>query len=85
MPNYTYACPSHGEFTLNQSMNENHDSAVCPNCKATSDRVFVPFQTYKLDSKLKKKIESGKEPKVVKRDKLPLQQKNNKNPRPWMV
>lgn len=75
MPNYTYACPSHGEFTLNQSMNENHDSAVCPNCKATSNRVFVPFQTYKLDSKLKKKIESGKEPKVVKRDKLPLQQK----------
>lgn len=85
MPNYTYACPNHGEFTLNQSMNADHDSAVCPNCNATSNRVFVPFHTYQLDSKLKKKIESGAEPKVMKRENLPLQQKQKTNQRPWMV
>lgn len=86
MPNYTYACAHHGEFTLNQSMNENHDYAVCPDCNQNAKRVFVPFNTSKMDSKLKRRIESGQEPKVVSHNKLPNKSKQQStHNRPWMV
>lgn len=86
MPNYTYACPDHGEFTLNQSMNDNHDFAVCPDCHQDAKRVFIPFHTSKIDSKLNKRIEAGQEPRIVSKDKLPTQQKRRvPNNRPWMI
>lgn len=85
MPNYTYTCENHGEFTLNQSMHDNHDFAVCPDCNQKSNRVFIPFGTTKIDSKLKKRIEAGQTPRLVSQKQLPNKQKQPSNKRPWMV
>ena len=39
-----------------------------------------------MNTKLKKRIEQGQEPKVVSKDKLPKQQrKTPQAPRPWMA
>ncbi|WP_368679802.1 hypothetical protein AB3456_13640 [Staphylococcus pseudoxylosus] len=39
-----------------------------------------------MNSNLKKRIEQGQEPKVVSKDKLPVQKKvNNRDARPWMI
>ncbi|MBF0813740.1 FmdB family zinc ribbon protein [Staphylococcus xylosus] len=86
MPNYTYKCPNCDSFTLRQSMSEKHDSATCPNCGNHSKRLYKTFQTYGMNSNLKKRIEQGQEPKVVSKDKLPVQKKvNNRDARPWMI
>lgn len=86
MPNYTYHCPNCHDFTIRQSMHENHDKVQCPNCNLTSKRVFNAFQTMRMDTKLKKRIERGQEPRLVKSENLPKQQrKSNKNSRPWMT
>ncbi|MCJ1655312.1 zinc ribbon domain-containing protein [Staphylococcus sp. NRL 16/872] len=86
MPNYTYNCTNCGEFTLRQSMNVQHDTAKCPTCDAESIRVFNSFQTYRMDGKLKKRIERGQEPRLVKRDQLPqIKPKANRTARPWMA
>lgn len=86
MPNYTYECPDCAEFTIRQSMNANHDEAECPKCGQRSTRVFSAPQTGRMDSKLKKRIERGQEPRLIKGKDLPKQQKKpNKNARPWMT
>ncbi|MCU5746257.1 zinc ribbon domain-containing protein [Staphylococcus sp. SQ8-PEA] len=86
MPNYTYNCPNCTEFTIRQSMNDNHDIAKCPQCGAEAKRVFNTIQTTRMDSKLKKRIERGQEPRLVKGKDLPKQQRQpNKNARPWMT
>ena len=38
---------------------------------ATHLHVFNAFQTYKMDGKLKQRIEKGQQPRVVTKDKLP--------------
>ncbi|MEL3711639.1 FmdB family zinc ribbon protein [Staphylococcus borealis] len=86
MPNYTYNCAKCGEFTLRQSMNTQHDTATCPSCENEGTRVFNSFQTYKMDGKLKKRIERGQEPRLVSKDKLPpMTPKPSKAARPWMA
>ncbi|WP_251943630.1 FmdB family zinc ribbon protein [Staphylococcus sp. Marseille-Q5304] len=86
MPQYTYACPKCDEFTLKQSINDSHETASCPTCGSMSKRVFTAFQTNTMNTKLKKRIEQGQEPKVVSKDKLPKQQrKTPQAPRPWMA
>lgn len=86
MPNYTYNCAYCGEFTLRQSMSMQHDNATCPTCNRESSRVFNSFQTYKMDGKLKKRIERGQEPRLVSKDKLPpMKPKSSKVARPWMA
>ncbi|MDK9866509.1 FmdB family zinc ribbon protein [Staphylococcus sp. IPLA37010] len=86
MPNYTYVCPNCDEFTICQSMNDTHDNVSCPACAHLSKRVYTAFQTYGMDSKLKKRIEQGQKPKVVTKDKLPQKNQTTTNTaRPWMA
>ena len=86
MPNYTYACPNCDEFTIRQSMNDTHDNVSCPACAHFSKRVYTAFQTYGMDSKLKKRIEQGQKPKVITKDKLPQKNRTTtKTARPWMA
>ncbi|MGV3274119.1 FmdB family zinc ribbon protein [Staphylococcus sp. 11261D007BR] len=87
MPNYTYECEQCGPFTLRQRMSEQHETTPCPSCERDAKRVFVAFQTYQLDSRVKKRIEKGQTPRVVKRENLPKQQKPSRPSatRPWMV
>ncbi|WP_367008724.1 hypothetical protein V6C87_01005 [Staphylococcus capitis subsp. urealyticus] len=52
----------------------------------TAIRVFNAFQTYKLDSKLKKRIERGHEPRVVPKTNSPkTRRKKAIQGRPWMA
>lgn len=86
MPNYTCHCPNCHDFTIRQSMNENHNEVQCPGYGTTSKRIFNAIQTMKMDTKLKKRIERGQAPRLVKSEDLPKQQrKPNKNSRPWMT
>ncbi|MBX5318820.1 MULTISPECIES: zinc ribbon domain-containing protein [Staphylococcus] len=86
MPKYTYDCSTCGPFTMRQSMNEQNDYAYCPHCGDTSTRVFNAFQTYKMDGKLKQRIEKGQQPRVVTKDKLPTnKRKKATQGRPWMA
>lgn len=86
MPNYTYACPNCDKFTIRQSMNDTHDNVSCPACGHLSKRVYTAFQTYGMDSKLKKRIEQGQKPKVVTKDKLSQKNQTTTNTaRPWMA
>lgn len=85
MPQYTYECTNCGEFTLRQSMKEQHDTALCPQCQNESKRVFSTFQTYKMDGQLKQRIERGQQPRVVSKDQLPkMTPRPTKASRPWM-
>jgi len=43
MPNYTYRCPDHGDFTVEQSMSETTASATCRrklSCEKASPKVL---------------------------------------------
>ena len=78
MPKYTYDCSTCGPFTMRQSMNEQHEYAYCPHCGDTSTRVFNAFQTYKMDGKLKQRIE--KVNNLVLLLKISCRQISNKKP-----
>ncbi|MBZ8176104.1 FmdB family zinc ribbon protein [Staphylococcus delphini] len=86
MPNYSYTCTNCGTFTIRQSISEQHETAICPSCQQIAKREFVPFQTYKMDHRVKQRIEKGQQPRLVKREDLP--KKRTLAPqmtRPWMA
>lgn len=86
MPRYSYHCPQCGDFTVQQSMNEQHDTFNCPTCDTTAQRVFQAFQTYHMNQKLKKRIERGQEPRVMTKNQLPtMRTKTFTGGRPWMA
>ncbi|HEC2172868.1 TPA: zinc ribbon domain-containing protein [Staphylococcus delphini] len=86
MPNYSYTCEVCGTFTIRQRISEQHETAPCPSCERTAKREFVAFQTYKMDDLVKRRIEKGQRPRLVKREDLPMQQRrSSQNTRPWMV
>ncbi|PTI07778.1 FmdB family zinc ribbon protein [Staphylococcus warneri] len=86
MPQYTYECKECGEFTLRQSMKEQHDMAECPQCHHDAKRVFSTFQTYKMDGKLKQRIERGQTPRIMSKDQSPkMTPRPTKQSRPWMA
>ena len=59
MPNYTYNCVQCHEFTIKQSIHDNHDIATCPTCGNTAKRVFTSFQTYNMNPKVKRESNQG--------------------------
>ncbi|WP_086428986.1 FmdB family zinc ribbon protein [Staphylococcus cornubiensis] len=86
MPNYSYTCKNCGTFTIRQRISEQHETASCPSCQHTAKREFVAFQTYKMDTRVKQRIEKGQQPRLVKRENLP--KKRTQAPqmtRPWMA
>lgn len=87
MPQYTYECKECGEFiTLRQSMKAQHDMAECLQCHHDAKRVFSTFQTYKMDGKLKQRIERGQTPRIMSKDQLPkMTPRPTKQSRPWMA
>lgn len=86
MPNYSYTCEVCGTFTIRQRISEQHETAACPSCERTAKREFVAFQTYKMDARVKKRIEQGQQPRTMKKEDLPMQQRrSSQNTRPWMV
>ncbi|MBI5974157.1 FmdB family zinc ribbon protein [Staphylococcus canis] len=86
MPTYTYHCESCGTFTLRQRMSEQHETATCPDCEAIAKREFQPFQTYRLDQRVKQRIEKGQQPRIVKGKDLPKKAAKPQNTsRPWMT
>ncbi|MFO3689623.1 FmdB family zinc ribbon protein [Staphylococcus felis] len=86
MPNYSYTCASCGTFTIRQRMSAQHQTVECPTCSQMASREFQAFQTYQLDQQVKKRIERGQEPRIVKGKDLQsrTQQKQNVS-RPWMI
>ena len=86
MPNYSYTCESCGTFTIRQRISEQHETALCPSFQHTARREFVAFQTYNMDPRVKRRIERGQQPRLVKRDALPVQQRQSQQmARPWMA
>lgn len=86
MPNYSYTCKNCGTFTIRQRISEQHETASCPSCQHTAKREFVAFQTYKMDTRVKQRIERGQQPRLVKREALPVQQRTSQQiTRPWMA
>ncbi|QHW37740.1 zinc ribbon domain-containing protein [Staphylococcus ursi] len=86
MPNYSYTCTNCGTFTIRQRISERHETAPCPSCQQIAKREFVPFQTYKMDGRVKQRIEKGQQPRLVKKEDLP--KKPPRAPqvtRPWMA
>ncbi|MEJ7219335.1 zinc ribbon domain-containing protein [Staphylococcus gallinarum] len=89
MPNYTYNCVQCHEFTIKQSIHDNHDIATCPTCGNTAKRIFTSFQTYNMNPKVKKRIEAGQQPRLFSGDKLKVNTsstpRSQTNARPWMA
>ncbi|HHU6750595.1 TPA: FmdB family zinc ribbon protein [Staphylococcus pseudintermedius] len=86
MPNYSYTCTNCGTFTIRQRISEQHETALCPLCHQTAKREFVAFQTYKMDARVKQRIEKGQQPRLVKREDLPTKSRQPQQAaRPWMA
>ncbi|MTV23131.1 FmdB family zinc ribbon protein [Staphylococcus delphini] len=86
MPNYSYTCEVCGTFTIRQRISEQHETAACPSCERTAKREFVAFQTYKMDDRVKRRIEKGQRPRLVKREDLPMKPRpSQRATRPWMA
>jgi len=46
MPTYRYKCPYRcGCFEVDRKLSEYSEVEQCPNCSATSDRVYTPIGT----------------------------------------
>lgn len=86
--NYTFYCKTCGHFTeWHQSMKGNKQQSICPECNAVAKRVFMPPITFRMNSTLKRTIEEGMEPKLVKKEdmpKTPLKSKPRLT-RPWQA
>ncbi|MCJ0929845.1 hypothetical protein MST22_01545 [Virgibacillus halodenitrificans] len=50
---------------------DNKQSTACPTCNTIAKRVFKPPMTLRMDSKVKKRIENGMKPRVVKKENMP--------------
>lgn len=87
MANYTFHCSNCGEFTLwYQGMQGNRKEAECPDCTNVAKRMFKPPTTFRMDSRVKSRIERGMEPKVVKKEALPTNRtKRSSSSRPWQA
>jgi len=87
MANYTFLCESCGEFTLwYQGMRGNKREANCPDCDTVSKRMFKPPMTFRMDSRVKGRIERGMEPRVVKKEDMPKNRmKKPSVSRPWQA
>lgn len=72
MANYTFRCENCGDFTeWHKSTQGNKQQAKCPDCNGIAKRVFMPPITFRMDSRVKRTIEGGMEPKLVKKENLP--------------
>ncbi|MEW9675770.1 zinc ribbon domain-containing protein [Lentibacillus sp. L22] len=87
MANYTFRCESCGEFTLwYQGMKGNKREAECPECKRKAKRLFKPPITFRMDSRVKKRVERGMEPRIVNKKDLPKGGKRKSTvSRPWQA
>lgn len=89
MANYTFSCKTCGHFTeWHQSTRGNKQESSCPECNAIAKRVFMPPITFRMSSALKRTIEEGMEPKLVKREdmpKTPLKKAKPRITRPWQA
>jgi len=86
LPLYIFECKACGEYTRRKSIHENLSNDVCPECFKEARRVYTPFMTNRLEKKLSHAIESGMEPKIMKKSELPKSnlKKNQNSTRPWM-
>jgi len=87
MPNYTFKCEECGEFTIwYAGMSGNREQASCPECNKEAKRVFLPPITFRMDSKVKGRVERGMEPRLVKREDMPKKAPSRpKAARPWQA
>ena len=87
MPSYTFKCNSCGEFNVwFAGMNGNRQQSPCPDCQESARRVFLPPMTFRMDGKVKKSIERGMEPRLVKREEMPKKLKRRPSTaRPWQA
>lgn len=86
MPLYLFNCDTCGNYTRRKSIHDDLSNDTCPKCEKSSSRVYTTFMTNVIDKKLSKAIESGMEPKVMKKNELPKSNIKSKNKvsRPWM-
>ena len=88
MPYYSFRCQDCGEFTVwHRSSKGNKLEEECPTCSNIAKRVFTPPTVYRMDGKLKQTIESGMEPKLVKKENMPVKPKKRAAgaARPWQT
>ena len=88
MPLYEFSCDSCGNFEAWRTLAEIDKPMPCPQCEATTKRVFSPPMV-NLNSSSFSSIgrKESKEPKLVKREKEPLSPKyhSTRSGRPWMI
>ncbi|SFF57833.1 putative regulatory protein, FmdB family [Halobacillus alkaliphilus] len=86
MPNYSFACDTCGEFTLWFAHMDGAQAARCPDCEGKAKRIYRAPMVQRMDSKVKKRVERGMEPRVVTRDQMPrTKQKLPTAARPWQA
>lgn len=88
MATYTFNCQLCGEFSeWHQSIKGNKQITTCPTCHAASKRVFKPPIIFQMDQTVKKQIERGMKPQLVKKQHLPSTPigSKTKTKRPWQV
>ena len=88
MPLYEFRCDACGEFEAWRTLAELDKPIDCPTCEATAKRIFSP-PNINLNSGNLFLIgnNSGKKPKLVKRDREPGKPRyqSTTGGRPWMV
>jgi len=86
MPLYVFSCDTCGEYTRRKSIHDDLSKDNCPTCESLSNRVYTTFMMSVMDKKLSKAIESGMEPRVMRKSELPKSNIKSKNriSRPWM-
>ncbi|WP_017729424.1 zinc ribbon domain-containing protein [Halalkalibacterium ligniniphilum] len=91
MPFYTFECPQDGFYEeWHKSTATYNVQSFCPHCQQAGTRVFLPPNLILSPNAVRKRVEAGKEPKIVKKENLggkPRHQHQHQKTqqRPWQI
>lgn len=92
MPFYTYKCNECGVYDeWKSSSAQFNEVSYCPLCRSVGKRVFQPPNILRTSHALRKRVENGAEPKLVKREELKGTPRHHHHhshqqvARPWQV
>jgi putative FmdB family regulatory protein len=90
MPVYEFLCENCGPFEVRREIKDASKPMVCPTCKAVAERVFSAPGLIMTPYALRRRIERGVEPHVVRRSRNgepnPKKASLYRNTgRPWMI
>ncbi|KIL49762.1 FmdB family zinc ribbon protein [Jeotgalibacillus soli] len=91
MPFYTFECIQCGIYDeWHKSTASYNEEAKCPSCYQERKRVFLPPNLLFTSQALRKRVDSGMEPKIVKKENIGGKprhhHKHSQQPkRPWQI